>query len=74
VKALQAEGILQSVPHSYTEHFERHIMPVRNNFAHGDWRHLAATLNKLDLTQSFLAVAEYFLRIKENLSRRGFEA
>lgn len=71
-KVLNEEAIWDVDSQSYTENFSNHLEPVWNNLAHGDWACLAVDLERLDLTQTFLAVAEYFSQIKANLVRRGF--
>jgi hypothetical protein len=70
---LKREAIWAEDSQSYKENFSDHLDPIRNNFAHGDWASLAANLQRLDLTQAFLAVAEHFCQIKANLARRGFD-
>jgi hypothetical protein len=69
----QEEKIWDEESQPYKENFSNPRDPIRNNFAHGDWTCLAANLQRLDLTQTFLAVAEHFLKIKTNLVRRGFD-
>jgi hypothetical protein len=72
-KVLKEKAIWDADSQSYRENFSDHLDPVRNNFAHGDWAGLATNLLQLDLTQAFLAVAEYFGQIKMNLKRSGFK-
>lgn len=72
--ALKKDGIWDIYPQSYETNFIGHRDPIRNGFAHGDWKSLAANLQRLDLTQTFLAVAEHFGQIKMNLNRLGFDA
>jgi hypothetical protein len=55
---------------AYDEHFYSHIEPVRNNFAHGDWSKLKETLTSLDLSQSFLVVAQFFWEVQHNLATK----
>lgn len=69
---LKQEAIWEADSEFYKDNFSSHLNPIRNNFAHGDWTCLAANLQRLDLTQAFLAVAEYFGQIRVNLARCGF--
>jgi hypothetical protein len=72
--ALKEDTIWDIDSHSYEANFLDHRNPIRNSFAHGDWKCLAENLQPLELTQAFLAVAEHFGQIKMNLMRRGFDA
>lgn len=72
-KALTEDGVIRQAPSSFEQNFRRHIQPVRHNFAHGDWRELERTLAAVDIAQSFLAVAEYFHAVENNLRDLGHE-
>ena len=73
--ALQQEERVWNTDSSfYKQHFSDFREPIRNNFAHGAWSCLATNLERLDLTQTFVAVAEHFVQIKTNLRHRGIGA
>jgi hypothetical protein len=71
-KALIGCQVIHQEPAAYQQHFAIHFEPVRNNFAHGDWRELQETLAAVDLAQSFEAVREYFCTIRDALVSQGF--
>jgi hypothetical protein len=73
VTALKRLEAIKEVPISYKANFEKHIDPVRNGFTHGEWEEIGEALGTVDLTQSFLSVAEYFGAIQENLRVQGFD-
>src|SRR5688572_15105875 len=58
MKTLAERKIVEDSPASYEHNFQRHIDPVRNNFAHGDWLELGRTLAAVELAKAFEAVAE----------------
>ena len=70
-QALTVDRVIRQVPPSYGNHFDRHIEPVRHDFAHGDWLQLERTLAAVDLAQSFLAVTGYLCVIEKNLREFG---
>jgi len=73
IATLKRRKAITQVPASYEANFSNHIDPVRNGFAHGDWMEIGQALNNLDLTKSFLSVAEYFLVIQQNLRDQGHD-
>jgi len=70
---LEAQGVLLDLPQEYETDFRKFCDPVRNNLAHGDWSALGKELHSLDLTKSFLAVAGYFIAIRQNLLDKNYD-
>ena len=73
IDQLQADGVMGQPSPNFEAKFGRYIIPVRNNFAHGDWAALEKQLHTLNLSEAFLAVAAEFVAIRQNLLDRGHD-